>query len=98
MSSLVERLRRKIEQIASDRWGEKQAPLVRLADVAEDERGLSGAIEVLLRRRDGELFLFHRESLDGVATPEAADDRLAEALSLVLARHPKWPNFTGDAA
>jgi hypothetical protein len=92
MEALLDHLRRKIRQIETDRWGEKQAPVVRL-DAAEDAAGrLSGALEIVLRKRDGAEFVFHRESLDGVATAEAADDRLAAALSLVLSRHPKWPH------
>jgi hypothetical protein len=98
VAGLLDHLRRKIRQIETDRWGEKQAPQVRLEAVEDASGTLAGAIEIVLKRRTGEEFVFHRESLDGVATAEAADDKLAEALSIALSRHPKWPQFDEGAA
>jgi len=91
---LLGHLRAKIAQIETDRWGGRDAPLVRLSgDSQLDQHGAfsCGSIEVWIQRADGSQTLVHQEPLAGAATAVAADDRLAEALSKALAGHTRWP-------
>jgi len=71
-----------------------RTPRVRLSEDAawEPEIGwLRGSIEVLIETQDGKETLLLSEPLEGAATEEAVDDRLAEALSRVLMDHARWP-------
>jgi len=52
---------------------------------------LKGSIEVVMNTEGGKETVLFREPLEGATTEEAADDRLAEALSRVLMDHRGWP-------
>lgn len=93
MSLLRNHLITKIAQIETDRWGDRHAPVVRLsAELTEDTVAgfTSGAIEVWTPVRNGELVLFLIVPLNGVRDTDAADNRLAEAISKALAQHSRW--------
>lgn len=78
----------------ADPLARRRTPLVRLSEDAawDPEIGsLRGSIEFLIDTEDGKETLLLREPLEGAATAEAVDERLAEALSQVLMDHARWP-------
>ena len=91
---LLQTLKCRVAHMNADPLARHRTPRIRLSKDAawEPERGsLTGAIEVVIATEDGKETLLHREPLDGAATAEAVDERLAEALSRVLMDHARWP-------
>ena len=82
-----------LARIAQDKFGQRDAPIVSLsADTrAVEDEGLSGALEVHIRRRTGEVELIHAEPFSRLQSQTDVDDVFARALSVVLMNHAKWP-------
>lgn len=94
MSNLMKVLQKRIDFICSDSWENRDAPIVRLGDdvrVSGAGNRLTGRLEVLLPKRNGEMVLFDARELDGIVSETDIDDLLADVLSLVLSKHNKWP-------
>jgi hypothetical protein len=91
---LLQNLRSKLARMNADPLARHRTPRVRLSEDAawDPERGsLRGSIEMVIDTEGGQETVLHREPLEGAATEEATDDRLAEALSRVLMDHARWP-------
>jgi hypothetical protein len=91
---LLKSLRLKLAHMRGDPLARPRSPWARLSeDAAWDPQAgaFRGSIEVLIKMESGQEMLLRREPLDGVATEEALDERLAEAFSRVLMDHPSWP-------
>ena len=91
---LLQRLRIKLAHLNTDPLARQRTPRARLSEDSawDPETGtIRGSIEVVMDREGGEESVLFRAQLEGVATEEAADDRLAEALSRVLMDHRGWP-------
>ena len=94
MQPLLDRLRRKLAEAFADPWMPGRRLEASLApDVAADPAtgALRGEVEFRMVEADGRRHVLHRARLDGVSSPAALDDWLAEALSTLLMSHPVWP-------
>ncbi|HUK60480.1 MAG TPA: hypothetical protein VLV50_14720 [Stellaceae bacterium] len=95
MESLVDRLRRKLDEAFAEPWmpGRRlEAALAPDGGVDPATGALRGEVEFRMVEADGRARILHRARLDGVGTPAALDDWLAEALSTLLMNHPVWSN------
>ena len=93
MSDIQAELDRILDHVKQDKFGGRDAPTLRLMEgtsVAEDG-ALKGGFEVYIKTREGNEELLHSQSLNDVTSVKVLKDRFAEALSIVLANHRKWP-------
>lgn len=86
-------LERALAHIAQENFGRRAGPVVTLSnDTREDADGsLTGALEIRIRRRNGESPLIQRESFTGLNSRSEVDDLLARTLSVLLMNHADWP-------
>jgi hypothetical protein len=91
---LLDRLRRKLDEAFAEPWmpGRCLEAALDPGTGADPATGvLAGAVEFRMVEADGRRHVLHRARLDGVGSPAAVDDFLAEALSTLLMNHPAWP-------
>jgi hypothetical protein len=94
MQPLLDRLQRKLDEAFADPWmpGRRLEAALDTGTAADPATGaLSGGVAFRIVEADGRRQLLHHARLDGVASPAALDDFLAEALSVLLMKHPVWP-------
>jgi hypothetical protein len=86
-------LERALSHIAQDNFGRRAGPVVTLSSDThrEADGSLTGALEVRVRRRNGESPLIQRESFTALNSRSEVDDLLARTLSVLLMNHPDWP-------
>ena len=93
-ANLEQQLQTILSRLLQDRFGNRDAPQVTVTDGTGicDDGTLYGAIEIRIRKRDGDMALLHRQSLDGIRDTQALKNAVAAALSQVLANHANWPH------
>jgi len=86
-------LERALSYIAQENFGRRAGPVVTLSSDAHQEAdgSLTGALEVRIRKRDGESPVIQRESFTALSSRSEVDDLLARTLSVLLMNHPAWP-------
>ncbi len=94
MQPLLDRLSRKLDEALAEPWmpGRRLEATLDPDTAADPASGaLKGGVEFRIVDEDGRRHVLHSARLDGVDSSAALDDFLAEALSVLLMKHPTWP-------
>jgi hypothetical protein len=86
-------LERALSHLAQENFGRRAGPVVALSNDTHEELdgSLTGALEVRIRKRNGESPLIQRQSFIGLSSTSEVDDLLARTLSVLLMNHADWP-------